>query len=54
MVVVGPHFAAALVARDLGDTGADADRRFDYTVTHDRALVLQVADSLMHRVLPGR
>jgi EAL domain-containing protein (putative c-di-GMP-specific phosphodiesterase class I)/DICT domain-containing protein len=52
IAVVGPHFAAALVARDLGDEGTDADRTFDYVLTYDRELVLEVARSLMSRLLP--
>lgn len=53
VVVVGPHYAAALLSRDLGDTDVeDADRRFEFTVTHDRALVLQAARALLLRVLP--
>jgi EAL domain-containing protein (putative c-di-GMP-specific phosphodiesterase class I) len=52
VVVVGAHFSGALVARDLGDRGADEDRRFDFVVTHDRDLVLAVARSLLDRVGP--
>jgi DICT domain-containing protein len=52
VVVVSPHFAAALVARDLGDDGPDAERRFDYAVTYDRSLVMDVARDLMRRVKP--
>jgi EAL domain-containing protein (putative c-di-GMP-specific phosphodiesterase class I) len=52
VVVVGAHFAGALVGRDLGDTGADEERRFDFVVTHDRDLVLAVARSLLERVGP--
>jgi EAL domain-containing protein (putative c-di-GMP-specific phosphodiesterase class I) len=52
IAVVGPHFAAALVARDLGDDGPDAERTFDYILTYDRQLVLDVARSLMSRLLP--
>ncbi len=52
IAVVGPHFAAALVARDLGDDGPDAGRTFDYVLTYDRELVLDVARSLMTRTLP--
>jgi EAL domain-containing protein (putative c-di-GMP-specific phosphodiesterase class I) len=48
VVTVGPHFAAALVARDLGDDGADRDRRFAYTLTYDRELVLTAARALLH------
>lgn len=50
VVVVGPHFAGALLARDLGDGGPDAQRRFDYLVTYDRTTVLAAAALLMHQV----
>jgi EAL domain-containing protein (putative c-di-GMP-specific phosphodiesterase class I) len=57
IAVVGPHFAAALVARDLDDAddpaGADPDRAFDYVLTHDRPLVLDVARSLLARTVPS-
>jgi EAL domain-containing protein (putative c-di-GMP-specific phosphodiesterase class I) len=52
VIVVGPHQAAALVARDLGDTGAEPDRRFDFAVTHDRALVVEAARSLLRCLTP--
>jgi EAL domain-containing protein (putative c-di-GMP-specific phosphodiesterase class I) len=52
VIVCTPHFAAALVARDLGDGGADMERRFDYAVTYDRELVLRAARSLFARMLP--
>ena len=39
VVVLGAHTSAALIARDLGDTGADRDRQFEFVVTYDRALV---------------
>ena len=56
VAVVGPHFAVALVARDREPRGAgeplDPDRAFDYVLTYDRTLVLDVARSLMDRVLP--
>lgn len=56
--VVGPYVAAALSARDLGDRGPDAERRFDYVMTHDRELVLDAARALMGRIAdagqPGR
>src|SRR3712207_2945863 len=56
VIVVGPHFAGALVARDLGDGGPDLLRRYAFAVTHDRTLVLQAARALLHRVdpAPGR
>jgi EAL domain-containing protein (putative c-di-GMP-specific phosphodiesterase class I) len=53
-VVVSPHFSAALVARDLGDTGPDEMRRFDYVLTHDRELVSRIAVGLMTRMMPTR
>jgi diguanylate cyclase (GGDEF)-like protein/PAS domain S-box-containing protein len=52
IAVVGPHFAAALVARDLGDDGPDATRRFEFVLSHDRELAIAVATSLMSRIWP--
>ena len=52
VVVLGPHFAGAFVARDLRDEGPDHDRRFDYVVTHDRDLVVAAATRLMRRIAP--
>ncbi|MCW2638316.1 MAG: hypothetical protein JWP76_622 [Dactylosporangium sp.] len=51
VIVVGPHFTGALVARDLGDTGPEMDRRFEYALTYDRGLVLAAARSLLHWVV---
>ena len=51
VAVVSPHFAGAFVARDLGDDGPDADRRFDYFVTYDRDLVVAAARTLMARIV---
>jgi EAL domain-containing protein (putative c-di-GMP-specific phosphodiesterase class I) len=51
VLVLGAHFAAALVARDLGDTGPDPDRRFRYAVTHDRDLVVEAARTLVDRMV---
>jgi len=48
VVAVGPQFVAALVARDLGDGGPDGERRFAYTLTYDRELVLAAARTLTH------
>ncbi len=33
--------------------GADPDRTFDYVLTHDRTLVLEVARSLLARTVPS-
>ncbi|BCJ56521.1 hypothetical protein Asp14428_79960 [Actinoplanes sp. NBRC 14428] len=53
VIVVGPHRAAALVARDLGDTGPDRDRRFAFATTHDRDLVIAAARSLLRIIAPA-
>ena len=50
VTVIGSHYAAALIARDLGDAGPDHERRFEFAVTHDRDLVLGAARSLMARI----
>jgi EAL domain-containing protein (putative c-di-GMP-specific phosphodiesterase class I) len=53
VVVTGPHFAAAFVARDLGDTGcADMARRFDFCLTYDRSLAVEAARGLLARIAP--
>lgn len=53
LFVIGPHFAAALVARDCGDDGPQAERRFDFTLSYDRSLVLEAARSLLRWINPG-
>ena len=50
VVVLGAHTSAALVARDLGDTGPDADRQFEFVVSYDRSLVTAIAHSLAGRL----
>lgn len=52
VIVVGPHMAGALIARDVGDDGPDEQRRFDLVVTYDRELVLTAAQALMARIAP--
>ena len=52
VAVLGPHFAAALVAVDLGDTGPEMERRFDFALTYDRDLVIEAASALMRRLHP--
>ncbi|MCY1143784.1 hypothetical protein OWR29_37780 [Actinoplanes sp. Pm04-4] len=51
--MMGPHQAAALVARDLGDSGPETERRFDFAITHDRDLFAEAARPLLqwHLVL---
>jgi len=54
VVVVDPHFAAAFVAKDLGDSGGDDwDRRFEFCLTYDRALAVEAARAMMQRVAPS-
>jgi len=53
LAVVGPHFAGALVARDLGDDGPDLDRRFEFVLTYERELVVDVASALLARIAPA-
>jgi DICT domain-containing protein len=53
VIVLGPHFAGALVARDLGDTDADdRDRRFSFATVYDRPLVIAAARTLLTRIAP--
>lgn len=51
VIVVAPHFACAFVARDRRDDVPERDRRFDYSVTYDRALVTAAAESLLRRII---
>jgi diguanylate cyclase (GGDEF)-like protein/PAS domain S-box-containing protein len=53
VLVVGPHFAGALVGRDLGDTDrADGDRRFAFATVYDRGVVIAAARTLLSRISP--
>ncbi|WP_415972267.1 EAL domain-containing protein [Rhodococcus sp. 077-4] len=52
IAVVGQHYFAAVIARDLGDIGAENTRRFEFLLTHDRRIVVAAARSLMSRVIP--
>ncbi len=54
LVILGPHFAAALLARDLGDTGPDVERTFEYVLTYDRDTVVRAISALLSRVVPRR
>jgi EAL domain-containing protein (putative c-di-GMP-specific phosphodiesterase class I) len=51
VTVIGPHDAAALIARDCGHVVADRERSFEYVITHDRAVVLAAARSLMQYIV---
>ena len=50
VIVLDAHFAAAFSALDLGDCGADDERRFDFCMTYDRELVIDAARALMARI----
>jgi len=52
VAVVAPHFAAALLARDLGDAGPDLERTFEYALTYQRDTVVRAANALLSRVAP--
>ncbi|WP_200800030.1 EAL domain-containing protein [Jatrophihabitans endophyticus] len=53
IVVMAPHFSAALLARDLGDRGPDHERRFEFALTYEREVVSAAAEALLSRVLPA-
>jgi EAL domain-containing protein (putative c-di-GMP-specific phosphodiesterase class I) len=48
VLVVGPHFNGALVARACTGGSTGAFRRFEYVVTYDRELVVLAARALVH------
>ncbi len=50
VLVIGPHFAGALVAQDLGDQGPDRERRFIFATAYDRGLVINAARTLLRLV----
>jgi EAL domain-containing protein (putative c-di-GMP-specific phosphodiesterase class I) len=52
VVVVGAHYTGALIARDLGDSGQDLDRRYQFVLTHDSETVLSAARILLGRTNP--
>ena len=54
VLALGPHMAVALIARerdgDVDETGRDEDRRFDFVITYDRAIVTAAASNMLARV----
>ena len=53
VIVLTPHFAAALLARDLDDAGVREDERaFEFTVTYKRDVVIAATRSLLSRECP--
>jgi EAL domain-containing protein (putative c-di-GMP-specific phosphodiesterase class I) len=54
VVVLSPHFAGALIARDMGDPRTSPDRRFEFAITHDKHRVTEAARSLVERIAAPR
>jgi diguanylate cyclase (GGDEF)-like protein/PAS domain S-box-containing protein len=52
VIVIGPHFAGALVAQDLGDDGLDSERRFVFATAYERGLVIHAARTMVARIAP--
>jgi EAL domain-containing protein (putative c-di-GMP-specific phosphodiesterase class I) len=52
VIVVGPHYTGALVARDMGERAQERHRRYQHIVTHDRELVMEAARSLLGWIGP--
>ncbi len=53
VLVLGPHFAGALVGRDLGDVDRGNDeRRFAFATVYDRGVVIAAARTLLSRIAP--
>ena len=52
VLILGPHHAAALIAREQDVAGSvpESERHFDLAITFDRALVTVVARSLLERI----
>lgn len=51
VIVLGPHTAAALIAREHpAASGSGGDQLFDMVLTYDRALVTSAARALMYRI----
>jgi EAL domain-containing protein (putative c-di-GMP-specific phosphodiesterase class I) len=50
MIVLGPHFGAAMVARLVGELHPDREPSFDFALTHDRDLVTEAARAMMRRL----
>ncbi len=50
VTVLSPHFSTALLARDLGDDGPDAERMFEYALVYGRDTVVEATRCLLARV----
>ena len=47
VIVLSADYAGAFLARDLGDRGLDADRRYEFIYTHDRDTVVTAAKAFL-------
>jgi hypothetical protein len=52
VVVIGPHIAAALAAREDGDEAANGEAQWEFAVTYDRDEVIEIARLLLARIGP--
>ena len=54
VIVIGTHFAAALVARPSATRSMPSlvveDEGYEYAITYDRALVISAAQSVVERI----
>jgi EAL domain-containing protein (putative c-di-GMP-specific phosphodiesterase class I) len=50
VVVVGTHYSGALIAKDLGDSGPDLERRYLFALTHNHETVVSAARILLGRI----
>jgi EAL domain-containing protein (putative c-di-GMP-specific phosphodiesterase class I) len=50
IVIVGTHYSGALIAKDLGDSGPDLQRRYLFALTHDHQTVMSAARMLLGRI----
>ena len=55
IVVISPHFAAALLARPAGDRNVpDAQRQYDFALTYNREQIVESARNMMSKITPHR
>ena len=55
IVVISPHFAAALLARPAGDRNVpDAQREYDFALTYNRESIVESARNMMSKITPHR
>lgn len=50
VIVLGPHYAGAIVARDVGAATQGDRRKLRFAMTHDHDLILEAARGLLWRV----